>query len=212
MPKLCSVSAASADSGSDPSTGTGSPAGNAEGIDRGYPFNVRAPMGSAGCRSMLRDENQLAADMTALALRIRLGRPGERKCLNLDHQLAAFQQLGGLRQGLFRPAVLAAPGHTGPGLCRAEVGDREHLRWLRRECNEILDRRLPGHVEYSVDMVNRHRANAIDEPCSVQHRNRTDLPEIIVIRLAGRRDDRCAAGDRELDDDGAHSTSTAVDE
>src|SRR6185437_4926258 len=76
------------------------------------------------------DQDELSADVAALADAIGLGGAVERERLHLDHEVVPGQQSGDLRQGLHGPAVRAATGHPGPGLAGREVGDGQHLGWL----------------------------------------------------------------------------------
>ena len=57
------------------------------------------------------DEDELAPGVAVLTDLVRLGGSVEGECLNLDHQLALFQQLSRLGEGLHGLAVGAASGH-----------------------------------------------------------------------------------------------------
>ena len=76
----------------------------------------------------LGDEDELASSVAVLTDLVRLGGPVEGECLNLDHQLALFQQLSRLGEGLLRLAVGAASGHP-----RARLQPLRSWRWRRPE-------------------------------------------------------------------------------
>ena len=65
--------------------------------------------------SRLRDEDELPPAVACLADLVRLGGSVEGEGLDLDHQLALFQKLGSLGEGLHGLAVGPAAGHARAG-------------------------------------------------------------------------------------------------
>ena len=100
---------------------------------------------------------------------VRLRGSVEGEGLELDHQLALFQQLGSLGEGLHGLAFGRTAGDPRAGCRRGrEVGDRDNLRRFGGEADQVFDRSLAYRIEHRVDLV-RHPAPAPGPPC-LRHR------------------------------------------
>src|SRR5437762_13617545 len=125
------------------------------------------------------DQDELSADVAALADTVGLSGAAERKRLHLDHEVVLGQQSGDLRQRLHGPAVRAATGHPGPGLAGREVGDGQYLGWLGYQADQLLDRGLPRNIEHRVDPPAGRGADAGGHALAIQYGDRPDLPQIV---------------------------------
>src|SRR2546421_221882 len=141
--------------------------------------------GQAGWESG--DQDELSADMAALADAVGLGGAAERERLHLDHQVVLGQQSGDLGQRLHGPAVRIATGHPGPGLAGGEVGDGHYLGWLGYQADQLPGRGLARDVEHRVDGPAGRGPDAGGHALAVQHRDRPDLPQVVLVGLARRR-------------------------
>src|SRR6266516_6295387 len=130
------------------------------------------------------DQDELSADVAALADAVGLGSAVERERLHLDHELVLCQQFGGLRQRLHGPAVRAATGYPGSSLTGCEVGDGQYLRWLGDQADQLLDRGLARNIEYRVDPPAGSGLDAAGHALAVQHADHTDLPQVVLVGLA----------------------------
>src|SRR5689334_18797995 len=123
------------------------------------------------------DQDELSADVTALADAVGLGGAVERERLHLDHEVVLGQQSGDLRQRLHGPAVRAATGHPGPGLAGGEVGDGQYLGWPGYQADQLLDRVLPATSNTALTRP----------PAAARTRAATPSPYSTGIALISRR-------------------------
>ena len=134
-------------------------------------------------------------EVALLADLVRLRRPGQREGLDLDHQLAL---LGAARR--FRPAPAwrsaNASGELDAGVTEVEVGDGDHLGRLGHQADQVPSGDLPATSNTASHPIRRDRPDPLDEAVAVQHRGRPDLPQVVLVRLAGGRDHGGAAGER----------------
>src|SRR5215213_68504 len=130
-------------------------------------------------RAESRDKDQLPTGVTVVADLVRLNDSIEGKRLELDHQLAFFQQLGRLGKSLHGLAIFPTAGDSGAGCGGAEIGNGDNLRRLRSEADQVFNGCLADRVEDGVDLETE-RTYSIHHAFAVDHRDSADLAEVVL--------------------------------
>src|SRR6266576_531149 len=158
------------------------------------------------------DQDQLSADVTVQTDAVGLSGAGERKGLDLDHYLVLRQQVGDLGQGLHRTAVRAATCNPDSSFTGREVGDGYDVGRVGYQADQLVGRRLADDIKHRVNRTAGGISYPVGHALAVQHRDRPDLPQAVLVGLAGGGDYPRASGERDLDGDRSHTACASVDE